>query len=129
MRRWLAILLLVILPLQFSWVAAASLCQHEQDVSTQHVGHHEHQHKASSDKPNTATDAHGLQADKSDGKGKQSAEMHADCAYCQLSVTKPLSLVSVSLAGLPTAFDLPPEHQVLEFQPRDRIERPNWHRA
>lgn len=124
MSRWLALCLLVILPLQFSWVAAASLCQHEKDVSTQHAGHHEHEHKA-----DIAADAHALEADESDAKSMQSTEMHADCAYCQLSVARPLSFVNLAIASSPAAFDLPPEHRVLEFQPRDRIERPNWHRA
>jgi hypothetical protein len=49
MSRWVVALMLVLLPLQFSWAAVASYCQHERSTSTtivQHVGHHEHQHKA-----------------------------------------------------------------------------------
>ncbi|WP_217425926.1 hypothetical protein [Pandoraea cepalis] len=46
MRKWLAIVLLVFLPLQFSWAAVASYCQHETGAAAKHFGHHAHQHKA-----------------------------------------------------------------------------------
>ena len=42
MRRWLAILLLVCLPLQFSWAAVADYCMHESGETADHVGHHDH---------------------------------------------------------------------------------------
>ena len=44
MRRWLAILMLALLPLQFSWAAVAAYCGHESGQQAQHLGHHEHQH-------------------------------------------------------------------------------------
>ncbi|WP_431778059.1 cation efflux protein, CzcI family [Ottowia caeni] len=44
MRRWIAIFILI-LPLQFSWAAVASYCQHESEpAKTEHIGHHEHKH-------------------------------------------------------------------------------------
>ena len=44
MRRWIAIFILM-LPLQFSWAAVASYCQHESEpAKTGHIGHHEHKH-------------------------------------------------------------------------------------
>ncbi len=46
MRRWLAIILLTLLPIQFSWAAVASYCEHETTTNAPHVGHHEHQHHA-----------------------------------------------------------------------------------
>ena len=49
MSRWVVALMLVLLPLQFSWAAVASYCQHERATSAstvQHVGHHEHQHES-----------------------------------------------------------------------------------
>jgi hypothetical protein len=49
MRRWLAVFLLVFLPLQFAWAAAAGYCQHETDAAAQHLGHHQHQHDADGD--------------------------------------------------------------------------------
>ncbi len=41
MRRWLAILLLVLLPTQAAWAAMARYCVHE-TAAAGHVGHHEH---------------------------------------------------------------------------------------
>lgn len=47
MRRFLLILLSVILPFQLAWAGAAAYCQHEAPASvSRHFGHHEHQHKA-----------------------------------------------------------------------------------
>lgn len=43
MRRWFAIILLALLPLQFSWAAIAAYCGHESDAQAQHSGHHEYQ--------------------------------------------------------------------------------------
>ncbi|NCV41106.1 MAG: hypothetical protein EBW11_11190 [Betaproteobacteria bacterium] len=40
MRKFLAIFLLVLLPLQFSWAAVAGYCQHEAGVTANHPGHH-----------------------------------------------------------------------------------------
>ena len=44
MRRWLSILMLTLLPLQFSWAAVAAYCGHETGQHAEHLGHHEHQH-------------------------------------------------------------------------------------
>jgi hypothetical protein len=47
MSRWIIAWMLLLLPLQFSWAAVASYCQHETAVAApavQHLGHHEHQH-------------------------------------------------------------------------------------
>ncbi len=71
MRRLLAILMLTLLPLQFSWAAVASYCMHERaPAQSQHVGHHEHKHEASN-LPSKADD--GLQA---------SDTFDVDCCLC-----------------------------------------------
>ena len=60
MHRFLAVLMLVLLPFQFSWAAAASYCMHERAPSHGYTAaRHEYKHGASSlpDK-----DGHGLQA-------------------------------------------------------------------
>ena len=68
MRRFLATLLLLLLPLQWSAAAVTSYCLHEADASAQqHVGHHEHEHR---DPP----------IKESDGEKKQT--VHLDCAVC-----------------------------------------------
>lgn len=47
MRRWFAVFMLMMLPIQFSWAAVASYCQHESaPAKTEHIGHHEHKHSA-----------------------------------------------------------------------------------
>lgn len=52
MKRWLVVLLALLLPVQFAWAGAAAYCAHETDASrTQHFGHHEHVHKAAAEKP------------------------------------------------------------------------------
>jgi hypothetical protein len=50
MSRWIIAWMLLLLPLQFSWAAVASYCQHERAAAApavQHPGHHEHQHASS----------------------------------------------------------------------------------
>lgn len=59
MRRWLLILLLVLLPIQSVWAEAAAYCQHEgrhenprqiqsaDGGTSSHWGHHEHAHQHS----------------------------------------------------------------------------------
>ena len=72
MRRWLLIFLLFLLPLQFSWAASASYCQHERDTRTQHWGHHEH----------SADHAADHAADEGQDNGKQPSASFGDCAVC-----------------------------------------------
>ncbi len=67
MKKLLIILMLLVLPFQFSWATAAVYCQHEQGVSAQHFGHHSHQHQGNADQP--------------DHKDKLS-QVHNDCGYC-----------------------------------------------
>ena len=72
MRRWLAILLLALLPFQFSWAAMATYCGHESGQAAQHLGHHEHQHAAQ------VSDGHdGESLDQGATGG-----LHFDCSHC-----------------------------------------------
>lgn len=66
-KKLLIILMLLVLPLQFSWAVAAVYCQHESGLAVKHFGHHEHKHQAG--------------ADSSDSKGKV-GQVHNDCGYC-----------------------------------------------
>lgn len=71
MRRLLLILLMVVLPVQWAWASAASVCTHETQGA--HFGHHEHAHqKAAAD----ATDPADLEA------GNGSLSEHPDCGAC-----------------------------------------------
>ncbi len=60
MRRYLLIVLLVLIPFQLVWSAAASVCAHEQPVGgTVHFGHHSPHHEAASiDSTDASADDH-----------------------------------------------------------------------
>ncbi len=111
MRRWLSILLLVLLPFQFSWSVAAGYCGHESSPSVQHIGHHVHQHTDGS-------------ADKSEAPSKLAPD--TDCGTCHLSATQSVPAKAVALNA--------PAAQVLDtgMAPRfssrapDHPDRPNW---
>jgi hypothetical protein len=53
--------MMCLVPLQFSWAAVASICQHETGSAAQHLGHHEHEHHAA--EPDGASNGFGVDAD------------------------------------------------------------------
>ncbi|WKB55499.1 DUF2946 family protein [Eleftheria terrae] len=117
MRRWLAVFLLVLLPLQLTWAAAASYCQHERDAGVRHLGHHEHQHEAD--------------APQKEGPASNTLSvLDADCAFCHLGCVKPVASLATLLlpraAAVHGAALLPDPPG---FLLAERIERPNWLRA
>ena len=85
MRRWFFVLLLVFMPLQFSWAALATYCEHESGAQTQHLGHHEHEHEhpqhADADAPDDATKA----------KASAVLDVHDCHSHCQCMADLPLS--------------------------------------
>jgi hypothetical protein len=122
MRRLVAILLLMVLSVQFTWAAAASYCEHEKDTTTQHVGHHDHQHATNVSPADKAADA-------PDQDGSKASGTHADCAYCQLSAAKSFSTVALVLPGAAASSPALPPPAVVESHLFERIERPKWQRA
>jgi hypothetical protein len=72
MRRWLAILMLTLLPFQFSWAAVAAYCGHETGRHAQHLGHHEHQH----------TGQAGAEKDMAEADPSAPAGLDFDCGHC-----------------------------------------------
>ena len=86
MRRCLIILLLLWLPFQFAWGAAASYCQHEQGRGVSHFGHHSHKHQGKV-----------LQSSGESTPDKKTAlaDEDLDCDYCHINCAQPL--VSTSL--------------------------------
>jgi len=70
MRRFVLVFMMLLLPLQWSWAAAASVCEHERDAT--HLGHHEHKHGG-------ADEAQKIPADDGDG---QPPGKHPDCHAC-----------------------------------------------
>lgn len=117
MRRLLAILLLTLLPLQFSWAAVASYCEHETQGAG-HFGHHEHEHHAASDAEPVA-DAE-PQGDKAPGT------LDLDCGHCHGHCSVMLTL-SANLPG--TLSTAPPSASADDTDAAHaaaRPERPQW---
>lgn len=113
MRRWLAILLLVLLPLQSVWAAAAAYCQHETGAGAQHFGHHEHKHHQGS-------------ADTSNSSDVPSFAVDADCAVCHAvcaaaTVDVPSLVVDISRPAITPWYLHAPVSP-----PTAQPERPNW---
>ncbi|HSI48880.1 MAG TPA: cobalt-zinc-cadmium resistance protein [Ideonella sp.] len=66
MTKLIALLLALLVPLQFAWGAAATYCEHERaPQSGAHFGHHAHEHQGSTD---------------SSAQGKLSVDN--DCSFC-----------------------------------------------
>lgn len=122
MRRWLTIILLFMLSLQFSWAAAAAYCQHERDPGASHFGHHGQVQNDETAKASEATSP--------DKKAASSAD-DADCALCHLSCAKPVACVAPSPSPQLSVGELliPARTDEPAWPLPDRIERPNWHRA
>ena len=103
MRRWLTIILLALLPIQFSWAAVASYCEHEATTQTPHVGHHEHQHHTDLD-VNVDKDADAQKP--AGGVDLDCGQCHGSCAAMPLPLANPLSLMNTSRpATLADAFE------------------------
>jgi len=116
MRRWLAILMLTLLPLQFSWAAVAAYCGHETGKHAQHLGHHEHQHTGQA-----ATDADGAPADQ-----KTPAGFDFDCGHCHGSCASMPALAGdmtpLTLASHPVT----PVEGIVRTLAQSPPERPQW---
>jgi hypothetical protein len=101
MRRWLVVFMLLVLPLQFAWAAAAPYCAHETAVAaSKHPGHHQHVHQDGSDAVDAGDDGGSLGGN------------HTDCASCHAGTAATLPL--------PTAF--------LTAAPRDALGEQPWPR-
>lgn len=83
MRRWLAILMLVLLPAQFSWAKLAAYCMHESGSSAWHLGHHDKAH-------------HGHQQAAGDEATPGAPDL--DCGHCH---GQAVVMVSLPLQPLP----------------------------
>lgn len=109
MRRWFAILLLVLLPLQAIWAAAAPYCELEQaQAASKHFGHHEHEHQDAD-----------VGQDESSGK---------DCHVCHGSTTALVVGAAISAPRLGATHSSISEATALPAPPLTRPERPNWQR-
>jgi hypothetical protein len=116
MRRWFAILVLALLPLQFSWAAVAAYCGHETGPHAQHLGHHEHQHLGPA-----SVDTDGAPADQGAPAG-----LDFDCGHCHgtcASMPAPGGdVVPLSVSSRPAA----PAQGTVRTLAQSPPERPQW---
>ena len=111
MSRRLALLLVLLLSLQWSSSAIAALCMHERDTQTSHLGHHVHSHvagadKAAADTHAAATDAAKVRADTHGPAGD--LQPHQDCAGCHFAAVPALPAQAALALTWPTGSGLLP---------------------
>jgi len=118
MHRLVALLLALLLPLQFAWGAAAVYCGHETTTATaqatEHVGHHAHEHKAES---------------RQDAKKPASAKLAVDndCAACHATCSVMACDAPPPLAALVlTARQDSPTPSAPTSAPVRAPDRPQW---
>ncbi|MFC4933100.1 cation efflux protein, CzcI family [Massilia sp. GCM10023247] len=115
MKRYFLILLLVLLPIQFSWAIAGAYCAHEEAAAT-HFGHHQHKH----DEPTG-------DGTKDDGKHEtKKIQLDIDCDYCHHVPSNAIAPASPALAqpGLSTHIQTDSPHYSSHIS--DLIPRPDW---
>jgi len=114
MKRLLIILMLIVVPLQLCWAAAAVYCEHESNPKTVHFGHHEHKHIASAEE---------IKSDAS----KSAAAIDGDCTSCHLGgiaiLTIPAQALMLDVANAPSITSGNP---LLASSRPSRPERPKW---
>ncbi|MCT9124806.1 cation efflux protein, CzcI family [Cupriavidus gilardii] len=144
MRRFFLILLVMLLPLQSVWAAAAAYCGHEQRPAAQwHLGHHQHQHRgdgkaeaynagtrAPDKAPDKAPNKAAIEAAiKADGKDHTDAKglFDPDCGTCHLA-SLPFARpepTDVPVLRLPRTAVVTHDFRYTSLHPR-APDRPQW---
>ncbi len=108
MKKTLAILLMLVLPMQFAFAVAATYCEGEVATTSKHYGHHEHDIAQALAKSDTSDNQLG----------------HAECGVCHLGCAK---FFSATLTVGMLVSELPVHASVLlaaaQFQPSP-LQRP-----
>lgn len=113
MRRFLFILLMLAMPLQSVWAAAAGYCSHEAAPASAHFGHHAHQHETDADNGKASTN-------------QTPPALDMDCQSCH-GQTNALKQTSSTTALWTQALQRAPALRfVLPTPSPQRPERPNW---
>lgn len=95
MRRWVLIFLLLVVPFQMVWGAAAPYCAHESTVAAKkHLGHHEHLHQGD-DQQSAAADENSAAI----------GAYHADCESCHPGTSAVLASPAIAFDVLPDGAD------------------------
>lgn len=106
MRRLAVLLLLLALPLQYSWAAVGGYCQHEDDAAQWHFAHHVHEH-----------------LEDETGAGSQAPEFHADAHHGTTGMLESASLQQWQpQAAMLVAFEPHLSLSDISSEP----ERPKW---
>jgi hypothetical protein len=112
-------MMLVFLPLQFSWAVVADYCVHETGAAAKHPGHHDH-----------AEHSHASQDVDPGNKGTDdrtaAPSSSPDCGHCHGScagmVDLPVAFEPPALASAPPDLGACPAAEPMPAQP----ERPQW---
>lgn len=114
MRRFVAIFLLMLLPLHAIWAAAAPYCQHEGseagEAAQHHIGHHHPEHHHATD-----------HADHGDA----GAAEHSDCHVCHSGVVLAHEVHTVQVLAESSTLTIDVTRG-LPAPPAKRPERPKW---
>ena len=113
MRRWLLVLLLVLLPSQMTWAAVGVYCTHERQPTAQHLGHHQHEHVVSA-------------GDQAISAFVDVASVDQDCGVCHAtcSVAFQTSSSLSNLNSVPVRPGISLTFYLTHYQ--DLPERPQW---
>lgn len=97
MRRLaLLVYLLVVLPFQMVWAAAAPVCGHETELGAKkHFGHHEHKHQSTASASGTSDASPDQDTDRL-------GTSHPDCESCHLGTSVAATLQPLALDVVPT---------------------------
>ncbi|MGJ7491066.1 hypothetical protein [Variovorax sp. ZT4R33] len=122
MRHWLCVLLLTLLPIQFSWAAVTGYCTHEAGAQVRHLGHHQHAH--GDPQGDAATSSSSQAADDDDGRA--SATVDPDCGHCH-GLGVGLLMPVVAIPGPTAVHDGPPwTADAQGLRATAPPERPQW---
>jgi hypothetical protein len=111
MKKFFLILLLLVLPLQMSWAAASAYCQHEQDQTARHLGHHGHEHQDKAEQPPAKKDA---------------GQPHSDCNFCHGIGQASFPIDSALPLLRPGSAAVPPSPFHYSSHIPDGPKRPDW---
>ena len=121
MRAWILGFLLAVMSLQSVWAGVAAYCQHQADVVTDHVGHHEHKHSTAA-----GSDAPDVLKGEPAGSDASLGSADNDCGYCHLSHAQPLAIAVEPWLGHAEQERVAAAPLRFTNREQEGLERPNW---
>lgn len=114
--RYVVLVFMFLLPLQFSAAVAAGYCQHEPSAGVSHPGHHSHDHSL----------AQGSEVQSEPAKSTKVIGLDLDCGTCHAGCAwAPITAIE----SMPKARQLvvyPHQLGVMKRPRGDRPDRPKW---